>query len=79
LNEYQVLIQIANGTITRLSERATPKPPTYLAIRYEGENIYFEDFLSRQILVYEPVMMALFHQVCEQFCQRSAVSAKNES
>jgi 6-phosphogluconolactonase (cycloisomerase 2 family) len=69
LNEHQVLVEIAGGTITRLEERVTPKPPTYLAIRHNGQNVYFYDYVSQKVQVYEPVSMALFHQVCDLFCQ----------
>ncbi|PSB02379.1 hypothetical protein [Merismopedia glauca] len=68
MNEYQVLIHIEGGTITRLEERKTPKPPTYLAIRRDGENVYFGDLINDTVHVYEPVSMALFHQVCDLFC-----------
>jgi hypothetical protein len=74
LNEYQILLQISGGTITRLEQRPTPKPPSYLAICRDGKEIYFEDLISGEVPIYEPVSLALFHQVCNLFCQMAEES-----
>lgn len=71
LNDNQVLVDISGGVITRLEERATDKLPTYLAIRRDGKNIYFQDLIDNKIHIYDPISMSLFHRVCDLFCSFS--------
>lgn len=71
LNDHQVLMEISGGLLRNFEPRADMPPQTYVSVKSGGRVIYFEDFNSNRIVVFDPIEMAIYHASVDTFFRMS--------